>query len=226
MMTFGSYFCFDMPSVLQDTFTAQLHPNKTMHNCTTIDGKPASGLHSNGTNCTSGLGLTETQYNLLYSIYAWTNAIVVILAGFLIDKLGNPIGALLFSFMCLAGTSVFAVGLYFKGGAAMFPLFLLGRIMFGSGNGALTSTVPDKFAFSNIFITRNTMNFHPFSLCIIGPLHLPVSLTIDITELFIYGSLILVFWSYPSFEKGGLGTSKRIKVIVRRLKENFDKLKH
>lgn len=138
MMTFGSYFCFDMPSVLQDTFTAQLHPNKTMHNCTTIDGKPASGLHSNGTNCTSGLGLTETQYNLLYSIYAWTNAIVVILAGFLIDKLGNPIGALLFSFMCLAGTSVFAVGLYFKGGAAMFPLFLLGRIMFGSGNGALT----------------------------------------------------------------------------------------
>lgn len=41
------------------------------------------------------------------------------------------VGALLFSFMCLAGTSVFAVGLYFKGGAAMFPLFLLGRIMFG-----------------------------------------------------------------------------------------------
>ena len=70
------------------------------------------------------------------------------------------------------------------------------------------------------------MNFHPFSLCIIGPLHLPVSLMIDITELFIYGSLILVFWSYPSFEKGGLGTSKRIKVIVRRLKVNFDKLKH
>jgi len=138
MLTFGSYFCFDMPSVLQTTFTSPLHPNDTMKNCTTIDGEPAELLHTNGTHCTSGLGLTETQYNLLYSIYAWTNAIVVVLAGFLVDKLGNPIGALLFSSMCLAGTSVFAIGLYFKGSSAMFPLFLLGRILFGSGNGSLT----------------------------------------------------------------------------------------
>lgn len=41
------------------------------------------------------------------------------------------VGALLFSSMCLAGTSVFAIGLYFKGGSAMFPIFLLGRILFG-----------------------------------------------------------------------------------------------
>lgn len=41
------------------------------------------------------------------------------------------VGALLFSSMCLAGTSVFAVGLYFEGGSAMFPIFLLGRILFG-----------------------------------------------------------------------------------------------
>ena len=49
------------------------------------------------------------------------------------------------------------------------------------------------------------MNFHPFSLCIIGPLHLPVSLMIDITELFNYGSLILVFWS---LKKGDWGRQK------------------
>ncbi|RMX44324.1 hypothetical protein pdam_00018870 [Pocillopora damicornis] len=137
MLTFGSYFCFDMPSVLQNTFTAPSHPNST-GSCTTVDGKPIDKIHSNGTHCTSGLELTETQFNLLYAIYAWTNAIVVVLAGFLIDKLGNPIGALLFSSMCLAGTSVFAIGLYFKGGSAMFPIFLLGRILFGSGNGSLT----------------------------------------------------------------------------------------
>ena len=41
------------------------------------------------------------------------------------------VGAMLFSSMCLAGTSVFAVGLYFKGTSTMFPLFLLGRILFG-----------------------------------------------------------------------------------------------
>ncbi|KAJ7377280.1 hypothetical protein OS493_030091 [Desmophyllum pertusum] len=114
-----------------------LQPNST-GNCTTVDGEPAALVHANGTHCTSGLGLSETEFNLLYAIYAWTNAIVVVLAGFLIDKLGNPIGAMLFSSMCLAGTSVFAVGLYFKGTSSMFPLFLLGRILFGSGNGSLT----------------------------------------------------------------------------------------
>ncbi|XP_078362770.1 lysosomal dipeptide transporter MFSD1-like [Oculina patagonica] len=137
MLTFGSYFCFDMPSVLQATFTAPLHPNST-GNCTTVDGEPAELVHVNGTHCKSGLELSETEYNLLYAIYAWTNAIVVVLAGFLIDKLGNPIGAMIFSSMCLAGTSVFAIGLYFKGTSTMFPLFLLGRILFGSGNGSLT----------------------------------------------------------------------------------------
>ena len=40
-------------------------------------------------------------------------------------------GALLFSCLCLAGTSVFAIGLNFKGHPAMFPLFLVGRLLFG-----------------------------------------------------------------------------------------------
>lgn len=43
-----------------------------MKNCTTVDGKPEELMYANGTHCTSGLGLTETEYNLLYSIYAWT----------------------------------------------------------------------------------------------------------------------------------------------------------
>lgn len=137
MLTFGSYFCFDMPSVLQNIFTSPLHPNDTFKNCSTIDGKPAEPIYLNGTPCITGLGLTETQYNLLYSVYAWTNAVVVVVAGFLIDKVGNPTGALLFSCLCLAGTSVFAIGLNFKGHPAMFPLFLVGRLLFGSGNGSI-----------------------------------------------------------------------------------------
>ncbi|XP_074636068.1 lysosomal dipeptide transporter MFSD1-like isoform X2 [Acropora palmata] len=138
MSIFGCYFCLDMPSVLQNTFTLPLHPNDTLKNCITIDGKRSERMHLNGTDCTSGLGLTETQYNLLYSVYAWTNAVVVILAGFLIDKVGNPIGTLLFSFLCLAGTSLFAAGLYCKGNPSMmFLLFLLGRLLLGSGNGSL-----------------------------------------------------------------------------------------
>ncbi|KAK3761409.1 hypothetical protein RRG08_024276 [Elysia crispata] len=124
MLTFGSYFCFDMPSVLQDVFTET-------NNCTN-----ASDLNCN--NCTDCLGMSDSDYNLLYAIYAWTNAVVVIGAGYLIDKFGNRVGVFLFSSLCLVGSSVFAAGIFLKGTSAMLPVMLLGRLLFGSGNGSLT----------------------------------------------------------------------------------------
>ncbi|XP_076439964.1 lysosomal dipeptide transporter MFSD1-like [Babylonia areolata] len=136
MLTFGSYFCFDMPSVLQKTFT-------DANNCTGGNGTdlpPPSNSSGNYScnNCTDCLGMSQDNYNLLYAIYAWTNAAVVIAAGFLIDKLGNRVGVFLFSFLCVLGSSTFAASLFLKGTAAMFPLMLLGRLIFGSGNGSLT----------------------------------------------------------------------------------------
>ncbi|KAM6424390.1 lysosomal dipeptide transporter MFSD1-like isoform 2-T2 [Liasis olivaceus] len=81
LLTFGSYFCFDIPSVLQEQFQGNLTcPNGTQHNGTE---------HNATADCVEGLGMTPEEYNLLYAIYAWTNALVVIVAGFLIDKLGN-----------------------------------------------------------------------------------------------------------------------------------------
>ena len=52
-------------------FLYPLHPNST-GNCTTVDGEPAEFVNVSGTHCTSGLGLSETQFNLLYAIFAWT----------------------------------------------------------------------------------------------------------------------------------------------------------
>ncbi|KAK5602923.1 hypothetical protein CRENBAI_019533 [Crenichthys baileyi] len=93
----------------------------------------------NGTvDCVEGLGMSPQQYNLLYAIYAWTNAVVVILAGFLIDKLGNRFGVFLFSFLCVLGSSLFALGSHFRGTSYLLPLMLTGRLLFGSGNGSLT----------------------------------------------------------------------------------------
>lgn len=122
MLTFGSYFCFDMPSVLQEKFTGT--DNSTISNVTE--------------RCIGCLEMSDANYNLLYAIYAWTNAIVVIAAGFLIDKLGNRIGVFLFSFLCVLGSSTFAVGSMLKGTKYMLPVMLLGRLLFGSGNGSLT----------------------------------------------------------------------------------------
>ncbi|XP_050401661.2 major facilitator superfamily domain-containing protein 1 [Patella vulgata] len=144
MLTFGSYFCFDMPSVLQDTFTQRnncTNDSKSFHDDKTFDSSlygNASSPNVTCNNCTECLGMSEDNYNLLYAIYAWTNAVVVIAAGFLIDKLGNRFGVFLFSFLCVVGSSTFAVGVMMKGTAAMLPLMLIGRLIFGSGNGSLT----------------------------------------------------------------------------------------
>ncbi|KAL4617883.1 major facilitator superfamily domain-containing protein 1-like [Arapaima gigas] len=130
LVTFGSYFCFDIPSVLQDQFQGNLTcPNSTVSN----------GTSANGTaECVEGLGMTPEEYNLLYAIYAWTNALVVIMAGFLIDKLGNCFGVFLFSFLTVLGSTIFALGSHFKGTSYLLPLMLTGRLLFGSGNGSLT----------------------------------------------------------------------------------------
>ncbi|XP_065649290.1 major facilitator superfamily domain-containing protein 1 isoform X2 [Hydra vulgaris] len=125
MLTFGSYFCFDMPSVLQDSFTGTYGRNCTINT-------------NNITVCKEHLGLSDTEYNLLYTVYAWMNAIVVIGAGVLIDKFGQRVGALFFSTLCVIGSMTFAAGYFFKGKKAMFVLFLLGRLIFGAGNGSLT----------------------------------------------------------------------------------------
>ncbi|KAM4632054.1 lysosomal dipeptide transporter MFSD1-like [Discoglossus pictus] len=129
LLTFGSYFCFDIPSVLQDQFQGNL---------TCTNGTHPNGTQSNSTGCVEGLGMSPEQYNLLYAIYAWTNAVVVIMAGFLIDKLGNRFGLFLFSFLTVLGSSIFALGSHFKGTPYLLPLMLTGRLLFGSGNGSLT----------------------------------------------------------------------------------------
>jgi len=49
------------------------------------------------------------------------------------------VGVFLFSLLCLIGSSVFAAGTYLRGTSAMLPILLLGRLLFGSGNGSLTS---------------------------------------------------------------------------------------
>lgn len=131
LLTFGSYFCFDMPSQLQNQFTGNL----TCTNVTNSTDTNSSDAKLCGDNC---LGMTDSQYNLLYAIYAWTNAAVVVGAGVLIDKLGNRFGVVLFTSLCLFGCTAFSLGAMFPGTSYMLPIMLIGRLLFGAGNGSLT----------------------------------------------------------------------------------------
>lgn len=51
----------------------------------------------------------------------------------------SAVGVFLFSFLCVLGSSLFALGSHFKGTPYLLPLMLTGRLLFGSGNGSLTS---------------------------------------------------------------------------------------
>jgi len=120
MLTFGSYFCFDMPSTmkepLQDQYIRPWAP-------------------------TTGLFQTDFLYGLYYSLYAWTNALVgSIFGGVIVDRYGTHFSTLLFCSLYLAGQIVFAIGASLDGlGAeAQYGVMVLGRFVFGMGGGAIT----------------------------------------------------------------------------------------
>ncbi|XP_078719541.1 lysosomal dipeptide transporter MFSD1-like [Lampetra fluviatilis] len=90
LVTFGSYYCFDMPGVLQAQFQGNL-------NCSDEQNAKNASVPDGGGGCEtpSGLGLTPSKYNLLYAVYAWGNVVLVIPFGYLMDKIGNrgrPLG--------------------------------------------------------------------------------------------------------------------------------------
>ena len=110
MLTFGSYFCFDMPSALQKHIQQpRLACNESRLNVTANYTNFTANNNVTAECCDDCLELNATNYNLLYAIYSWTNAVIVIFAGFLIDKMGNSIGLCLFSSLCLVGSVIFTV---------------------------------------------------------------------------------------------------------------------
>ncbi|XP_072916534.1 lysosomal dipeptide transporter MFSD1-like isoform X3 [Hemitrygon akajei] len=120
---FASCFYFEIPSVLQDKFQG----NITCFNSTMTNGTA---------DCVEGLGMTPEQFNLLFATYAWTNAVVVILAGFFTDKLGNCIVVILSYFIIMLGSATFALGSHFKGTSYLLPLMIIGQFLAGSSSGS------------------------------------------------------------------------------------------
>ena len=50
------------------------------------------------------MGVDNTQYNLLYSLYSWPNVILSLIGGVLIDRwIGVRIGTVLFSVLVTVG---------------------------------------------------------------------------------------------------------------------------
>ena len=88
LLTFGSYYCFDMPSVLEAQLTYSVISKASF-----AKTEPA------------------VYYNLFYTVYAWTNMAMSLVAGVLVDRIGLKVAVFLFLSFCLFGSALFGLSI-------------------------------------------------------------------------------------------------------------------
>ncbi|XP_017770005.1 PREDICTED: major facilitator superfamily domain-containing protein 1-like [Nicrophorus vespilloides] len=80
------------------------------------------------------LGLSDTKFNLLYSLYSWPNVVLCFVGGYLIDRVfGIRLGTNIFMLITLMGQLLFAAGAFFN----TFWIMAAGRFLFGIGGESL-----------------------------------------------------------------------------------------
>ena len=103
-ITFGSYYCFDLPGAVKGDLFLRF---------------PA---------------MTQLQYNLLYSLYAWPNTVQVFFGGYIIDRyLGVRRGCAICCIVLVAGQALVCLGVQ----EGKVELLLGGRFLFGIGGETL-----------------------------------------------------------------------------------------
>ena len=117
LLTLGSYYAFDMPSVLQDELVAQVVAPFAPNNA-------------------------QTLYNSWYTAYAWCNMVMSLFAGVLVDRYGTSKCSVLFLSLVIIGQSVFTLGAFLAPSHSATPLpyavMFAGRLIFGLGGGPIT----------------------------------------------------------------------------------------
>jgi len=73
--------------------------------------------------------LSSSQFGLLYSVYSFPNMILPFVGGFVLDKVGLPIGTTVTCFLVTLGSFIVALGPYFNS----YYVMLVGRFIFGMG---------------------------------------------------------------------------------------------
>ena len=119
----GSYYCYDNPAPVQKE----------------IQGRVKYGTDRG---IEHGMGMSDFQYQLLYSFYSLPNIIIPLLGGFFIDRLGKKNGILVFVSIVAIGQFFFAVSTHAVSSNEGFGKFLaiFGRFVFGLGGENLSVT--------------------------------------------------------------------------------------
>ncbi|GMI25875.1 hypothetical protein TrCOL_g9370 [Triparma columacea] len=114
LLTFGSYFCFDMPSTLKSKIQKEVISDFTTD--------------------------TDIYYNYFYTVYSWTNMLMSLCAGLMVDRLGKEKSMYIFVSCCLFGSAIYAIGTLLTdlSGQSRYIIMFIGRFIFGLGGGPIT----------------------------------------------------------------------------------------
>jgi MFS family permease len=80
-----------------------------------------------------GINISRAQYGLLFSFYYVPNIIMVLIGGILLDRIGIRKAGTLFAVLCAAGVLLTAA-------TKIFPVMLMGRLLYGLGAESLIIT--------------------------------------------------------------------------------------
>jgi len=83
---------------------------------------------------------TDVYYNYFYTVYSWTNMIMSLCAGVMVDKLGKEKSMYIFVSCCLVGSAIYALGAFLTelDGESRYAIMFAGRFIFGLGGGPIT----------------------------------------------------------------------------------------
>eukprot|EP00033_Pygsuia_biforma_P000257 GCRY01000319.1.p1 GENE.GCRY01000319.1~~GCRY01000319.1.p1 ORF type:complete len:470 (+),score=130.51 GCRY01000319.1:172-1581(+) len=79
------------------------------------------------------MDINKFEFGILYSIYSLPNIVMVFVGGVFTDKVGQRTASLLFSFLCVAGACIVALGPQLK----IYWIMVAGRFLFGIGAESL-----------------------------------------------------------------------------------------
>jgi MFS family permease len=79
-------------------------------------------------------------YQLFYTVYAWTNMAMSLVAGVMVDRIGLKISVFMFLSFCLIGSALFGLAFTLTSLTpdARYILMFIGRFIFGLGGGSIT----------------------------------------------------------------------------------------
>jgi MFS family permease len=80
-----------------------------------------------------GINISRAQYGLLFSFYYLPNFIMVLVGGILLDRIGIRRAGTLFAALC-------AIGVLLTAATKIFPVMLIGRLVYGLGAESLIIT--------------------------------------------------------------------------------------